>query len=63
MKKNGFEKLLIVSLFILVLVVFSFAERDSRKLERLYKPTQVLRQTTPVPTPDHVIVPASVHNR
>ena len=36
MKKNILEKGLIVILFVLVQVVFSFADRDSRKLKELY---------------------------
>ena len=37
MKKAIVERNLVVILFILVLVVFSFAERDTKKLERIYK--------------------------
>lgn len=44
MKKKGLEKNLVVLLFVLVLVVFSFAERDSRKLDRLYKTAQLLQK-------------------
>ncbi len=46
MNKNGFERNLVVLLFVLVLVVFSFAERDSRKLGRLYTIAQLLQRST-----------------
>lgn len=36
MKRVLVERTLVVVLFVLVLIVFSFAERDSKKLERLY---------------------------
>jgi len=38
MKKLFAERNLVVFLFIVVLIVFSFAERDSQKLDRLYAP-------------------------
>ena len=39
MNKALLEKNLVVILFILVLVVFSFAQEDSKKLDRVYKST------------------------
>ena len=36
MKKAIIERIAAVVLFFLVLVVFSFAERDSKKLDQLY---------------------------
>lgn len=36
MKKAALEKFVIVGLFIAVLVTFSFAQRDSKKLDKLY---------------------------
>ena len=36
MNKKKIERTIVVFLFIVVLVVFSFAERDSKKLERIY---------------------------
>lgn len=36
MKRTHLEKNIVVALFILVIVVFSFAERDSKKLNQLY---------------------------
>ena len=36
MKKIFIEQNLVVLLFILVLVVFSFAERDTKKLDKVY---------------------------
>jgi hypothetical protein len=44
MKTNGIERILVILLFVLVLVVFSFAERDSKKLDRLYKTAQLLQK-------------------
>jgi len=38
MKKTLIEKGFVVIMFVLVLVVFSFAERDSKKLYELYSP-------------------------
>ena len=49
MKKNGIEKSLVILLFLLVLVVFSFAERDSKKLDRLYKTAQLIQKREPTP--------------
>ncbi len=36
MNKPFFEKLLVILMFLMVLVVFSFAERDTKKLVQLY---------------------------
>ena len=36
MKKAVVERNIVVVLFILVLIAFSFAEKDSKKLDRLY---------------------------
>jgi hypothetical protein len=36
MEKAKVERIVVVFLFVLVLVVFSFAERDSKKLDKLY---------------------------
>ena len=44
MNKEGLERNIVVLLFVLVLVIFSFAERDSRKLERLYTTAQLLKK-------------------
>ena len=46
MKKQGLERKLVVLLFVMVLVVFSFAERDSKKIERLYTTAQALKKGT-----------------
>jgi hypothetical protein len=50
MKRKGIEKSLVILLFVLVLVVFSFAERDSKKLDRLYKTAQLLQKNEGTPT-------------
>lgn len=50
MKTKKLEKTVAASLFLLVLVLFSFAERDSKKLDRLYKTAQLLRKTDQNPT-------------
>ncbi|MGN6163089.1 MAG: hypothetical protein ACTHOF_00980 [Flavisolibacter sp.] len=36
MNKAIIERNIVVVLFVLVLIVFSFAERDTKKLDRLY---------------------------
>ena len=36
MNKAAVERKLVVVLFVLVLVAFSFAQRDTKKLEKLY---------------------------
>ena len=36
MKKALLERNMVVVLFVLVLIVFSFAERDTKKLDQLY---------------------------
>ncbi len=41
MKKALAERNIVVILFVLVLIVFSFAQRDSKKLEKLYTITAV----------------------
>ena len=64
MSKKGIERNTAAVLFVLVLVVFSFAERDSKKLERLYTTAQLLKknssfllevaaQARPVKSPGH----------
>ena len=50
MKSNGLERTLVILLFVLVLIVFSFAERDSKKLNRLYKTAQLLQKKERTPT-------------
>lgn len=47
MKRKGIERNLVILLFVLVLVVFSLAERDSRKLDKLYKTAQLLQKAIP----------------
>ena len=48
MTKKGIERNIAGLLFVLVLVVFSFAERDSKKMERRYTTARLLKKTTPV---------------
>jgi len=48
MNKKGIERNLVVLLFVLVLIVFSFAERDSKKIERLYTTAQLLKESSVV---------------
>jgi hypothetical protein len=45
MKRRVQERNIVVILFILVIITFSYAERDSRKLDQLYAPVK----TTYVP--------------
>lgn len=47
MTKRRFEKNLVVLLFVGVLVVFSFAQRDSKKMERLYHSAKLLKKSKP----------------
>lgn len=42
--KKGVEQGLIVFLFTLVLVIFSLAQRDSRKLDRIYQTAASIQQ-------------------
>jgi hypothetical protein len=46
MKKVILEKGLILILFALVLVVFSFAEKDSKKLDQLYTTSSVIKHSS-----------------
>jgi len=46
MKRALLERNLVIILFVLVLVVFSFAERDSKKLEKIYSAAEVLKGGT-----------------
>lgn len=50
MNRKGIEQSLVILLFLLVLVVFSLAERDSKKLDRLYKTAQLIQQKEPAHT-------------
>ncbi|HZH63359.1 MAG TPA: hypothetical protein VEY10_00615 [Flavisolibacter sp.] len=45
MNKQEIEKKFAVLLFALVLIIFSLAERDSKKLERLYTTAQLLKKS------------------
>ena len=49
MNKKEIERKLVVLLFILVLVVFSFAERDSKKLEKIYRTAQLIKKASDKP--------------
>ncbi len=49
-KKNGIERNLVVFLFVLVLVTFSFAERASKKYERFYTTAQFIKKNHPALT-------------
>ncbi len=44
MKRAVLERNLVVILFILVLVVFSFAERDTKKMEQIYNATALIKK-------------------
>ena len=46
MTRKGLERKLVALLFVLVLVAFFFAERDSKKIERLYTTAQLLNKST-----------------
>ena len=55
MKKAVLERNLVVILFVLVLIVFSLAERDSKKLERIYNSST--HSIKPVKTNDLATLP------
>jgi hypothetical protein len=44
MSKKSIERSTIALLFTLVLIVFSLAEKDSKKLEKLYTTTQLIKK-------------------
>ena len=44
MNKKKIERTIVAFLFVLVLVVFSFAERDSKKLEKIYNTAQLIKK-------------------
>ena len=50
MDKKGIERNIIVLLFVLVLVAFSFAQRDSQKLEKLYTTAVLLKKSPQTPS-------------
>ena len=50
MNRKVFENVLVVVLFLMVLVVFSFAQKDSKKLDRIYKTSQLIEKQNPVQT-------------
>ena len=62
MNKKGIERNIVVLLFVLVLVVFSFAERDSKKLERLYITAQLIKQSSIVLSSAAKLPPAAATN-
>jgi hypothetical protein len=44
MKRALLERNIVVVLFILVLVTFSMAQRDSKKIEKIYTVAELVRQ-------------------
>jgi hypothetical protein len=44
MKRTLVERNIVAVLFVLVLVTFSMAQRDSKKIERIYTVTELVRQ-------------------
>ncbi len=63
MKRALVEKYMVVVLFILVLVTFSFAERDSKKLDKLYTTaSKVYKEFTIAFQFEKADSPASVKN-
>jgi hypothetical protein len=59
MKQRVREKYLVVVLFIMVLVVFSFAQRDSEKLQHLRQPTQAYQPAFKKSMTSHNELPGS----
>lgn len=63
MNKNGIEKALVVLLFVMVLVIFSFAQKDTEKLDRLYNTATRIQEQNPVQTVQTPTSPAkTAHN-
>lgn len=64
MKKAFQERNVVVVLFILVLVVFSFAQRDTKKIARLYQnPPAVVQLEKPgAPTAEVRLAPSVIRN-
>ncbi|HEY1021270.1 MAG TPA: hypothetical protein VGE06_03105 [Flavisolibacter sp.] len=63
MNKKGIEKTLVVLLFVMVLVVFSFAQRETEKFDRLYRTTNLIQQQKLVQTVQTPTSPAkAAHN-
>jgi len=52
MKRALLERNIVVALFVLVLVIFSFAERDTQKLIQFYNS----RNTTEIKTPASILI-------
>lgn len=50
MNKKGIERNVIALLFVLVLVAFTFAQRDSQKLAKLYTTAQHIKKSPQTPT-------------
>ena len=46
MNRAALEKNLAIVLFVLVLVVFSLAERDSKKMDQMYTASQLVKEGT-----------------
>ena len=62
MNKKGIERNIIALLFVIVLVVFSLAERDSRKLERLYTTAHLIQKNSKAPSEVVALPPSKVPN-
>lgn len=45
MKKSVVERNFAALLFVVVLITFSFAERDSKKIEKIYTTTALIKKT------------------
>lgn len=69
MKKIVQEKNIVVALFVLVIIIFSFAQRDTKKINELYQDAIPVMETTSVkekevkdPLPNSSILQVS-HNQ
>ena len=62
MKQKGLERLTMILLFVLVLIVFSLAQRDTRKLDRLYKTATLLQKAGQLHTVHLPAAPAKAAN-
>jgi hypothetical protein len=64
MRKIFSERNLVVFLFLAALVIFSFAQEDAKRVEKMYFGTDAAVSTSIMPLPQKTaIVPPPVHER
>lgn len=62
MNRKRIERNLVVLLFVMVLVVFSLAQRDTQKLDKLYKTASLMQKKKTIHTVQISPAPKAVHN-